>query len=698
MAGISVNQIIGQFVAEVRNRKVLRVVAMYSVAAWLVLQFAEVTFEPFGIPDWSMRALVIAAIAGVPIAFLLAWTIDIRPEGLIFDLPLWTAGGTRSRPPRRSDWIYAALLAGSLSWGAFLAVDLLMGDMMMEGLDDTPAAITSDSAASNVAPPNSVAVLAFENFDGQAESDYFAAGLAEEILNLLAAVPQLRVAARTSSFRFRNEDVDIRDVATRLGVRHVLEGSVRRSGDTMRVIAQLIDGEEGYHDWSKTYDRKLEDIFAVQEEIAAAVVNEMSITLAVETGTLENARPTGNVDAYVYYLEGRGRLRASQDADVNRTAATLFRNAIAIDPAFARAWSGLCQALLQVYSIGRTSEDFDAARSACDQAAELDPDVGSEVALALGQLYRARGQLETAESYLQRSIHLEPKEPDAYIEMGQIRADQKREAEALALFKQALALKRNYWRAHSALAMQYFRSARYAESARAFEVATSLAPDVAAAFAGKGAAYAMLGDRMRSRQAYDRSLALKPSRQAFTNMGMRYYYDGQYRDAADMQERALEYAPDDHRVWGRLAESLRFVGGSARASQDAYRRAAALAEAQRQVNDSDWETTGLLGLYYAHLGRLPEALDEARTAVELSDRSPGSLYFLALVLQQAEDTAGTLRALEEAVRKDPGHEAIIRNDPDLKELARSAGWTQRLNTPPERRNTQPREDWNQPRG
>lgn len=683
MAGISVNQIIGQFVAEVRNRKVLRVVAMYSVAAWLILQFAEVTFEPFGIPDWSMRALVIAAIAGVPIAFMLAWAIDIRPEGLIFDLPLWTAGGTRSRPPRRSDWIYAALLIGSLSWGAFLAVDLLMGDMVMPDAAESPSALANDAGRASSAPPNSVAVLAFENYDGLAESDYFAAGLAEEILNLLAAVPQLRVAARTSSFRFRNEDVDIRDVADRLGVRHILEGSVRRSGETMRVTAQLIDGAEGYHDWSKTYDRKLEDIFAVQEEIAAAVVNEMSITLAVESSTLEDARPTADVEAYVYYLEGRGRLRASQDADVNRTAATLFRSAIAIDPDFARAYSGLCQALLQVYSIGRASEDFDAARTACDRAAELDPEVGSEVALALGQLYRVRGQLDAAERYLKRSIHLEPKEPDAYIEMGQIRSDQKRNDEALALLEQALALKRNYWRGHSAIAMQYFHNARYAESARAFEVATSLAPDVAAAFAGKGAAYAMLGDRIRSRKAYDRSLALKPSRQAFTNMGMRYYYDGQYRDAADMQERALEYAPDDHRVWGRLAESLRFVGNSQKASQDAYRRAAALAETRLEVNSGDWETTGLLGIYYAHLGRLPEALESARAAVELSNRSTGAMYFLALVLQQGEDTVGTISALEEVLRKDPGYESIIRNDPDLKDLARSEGLAQLLDSAPE---------------
>ncbi len=674
-----VNQFIGQFLAEVRKRKVLRVVAMYSVAAWLVLQFAEVTFEPFGIPDWSMRALVIAAIAGVPVTFALAWVIDVRPEGLIFDLPLWTAGGARARPPKRSDWIYAGLLAGSLTWGAFLAADLLLEDLVQS--DGGVPGETGTPPARPAAPANSIAVLAFENFDGRSESDYFAAGLAEEILNLLAARPELRVAARTSSFRFQGERLDIREVAALLGVRHVLEGSVRRSGDRIRVTAQLIDGDRGYHDWSRTYDRELADIFALQDELAAAVVNELSLALSIDPATPAE-RPTGNIEAYVFYLEGRGRLRASLDADVNRAAATLFRDALAIDPGFARAWSGLCQAQLQLYSIGRNGDDFSAAKDACERAAELDGEQAAEVALALGKLYRYRGQLDTAEQYLERAMAAEPSEPDAYIEMGEIRDRQMREDDAERFFRRAVDLKRNYWAAHSALGMFYFRVGRYRDSADAFEVATRLAPDVASAFAGKGAAYALLGERSLSRAAYDASLALKPSRQAYTNMGMRYYYDGQFVDAADMQRRALEYAPEDHRVWGRLAESLRFVDGAEREADDAYETAARLAQAMLEVNDQDWETTGLLGIYLVHLGRLEEARTLVARAVALSNRAPGALYFQALVLQESEDSAGALTALEAAIAADPGYRDIVADDPDLVDLAGTARFQALLEAPP----------------
>lgn len=652
---------------EIRKRKVLRVVAMYSVAAWLVLQFAEVTFEPFGVPAWGMRALVMTAIAGVPIAFLVAWVVDLRPEGLIFDLPLWTAGGTRSRPPRKSDLVYLALLVASLVGGAYLAVDLLRESV------SEPESLPQPEQALTVAAANTIAVLAFDNFDGDEQSDYFAAGLAEEILNLLAGLPRLRVAARTSSFRFRGQSLDIREVAKRLAVRYVLEGSVRRAGETMRVSAQLVDGAVGFNDWSEVYDRKLEDVFQVQEEIAAAVVNELSIALSIDAGEIKADRPTDDVSAYVFYLEGRGRLRASIDADVTRTAASLFQTALEMDPGFARAYSGLCEAHLRLYGIASAVEDFEVAKSACETASELDPGVNSEVALALGKLFRYRGMLEAAERKLTESLALDPKDVDAYIELGEVRAQQKRPEEAEALFTRALEVKRNYWHAHAALGTFYYRSGRYPEAAKEFQIAVRLAPDVAAAFAGLGAAYSMLGDKRKSREAYDQSLELKPSRQAFTNMGLRYYYDGQFQDAVDMQQRALEYASDDHRVWGRLAESYRFIPGAEADAERSYEAALQFAEAVLEVNAEDWETLGLLGLYSAHLGRFAEARQHVDRAVALSDRAPTTLYFMALIRYETEDNAGALAVLEELLEMDPGYIPIVRGDPDLAGLLRSSG-------------------------
>lgn len=654
--------------AEIRRREVLRVVAIYAVSAWVVLQVVETTAEPLGLPPWTMRALVIATIVGFPISFFLAWVIDFRGDGFIFDLPLWVGEGDHSRLHKKSDVAYMALLALMLAGGIYGAIVLFLDDV----------ADTQEVVASGIAPRNSIAVLAFENFDGNPETDYFAAGLAEEILHFLADLKELSVAARTSSFRFRGEQVDIREVGALLAVRHVLEGSVRRAGERVRVVAQLINAENGYHVWSKDYDRELTDIFAIQQEIASAVVNELKIALSVESEERLQAQPTESLDAYVLFLQGRDRMRSSNDADVMEAASGLFTKALEIDPRFARAHAGLCEARLRLYEISKDPTDFEHAESECVEAGRLDPGLSSEIRIALGKLYRFRGWYDRAEALLDEAIALSPEAVDAYIELGEVRAAQNRPAEAEALFQRAIDLKRNYWAAHEALASFLYRNERYREAAEVYEIVTNLAPDVASAFGGKGAALWMLGERDRARTAYDRSLALKPSRQGYTNMGMRYYYAGRFEDAVDMQKKALEFAPDDHRVWGRLAESYRFAAGGVSESRDAYRKAAELAAANLEVNESEWDTMGLLALYHAHLDRPEEALRLADRAVEISGRKAEALYYQALARQRTGDEEGALDALAEAVATDDGYRQLIGSDPDLAPLRDSPRFAQLL--------------------
>ena len=636
----------------------MRVVAIYAVTAWLVLQVAEVTVGPLELPPWIMKSLVIGAIAGFPISFLLAWVIDIHRGGLIFDLPLWVGDRDNPRPQKKTDLIYAAVLALLLAGGTYSTAVLLF--------DDEPAIVITTET-----PPNSIAVLAFDNFDGHSETDYFAAGLAEEILNLLAAMRELNVAARSSSFRFRGEQVDVRDVSRILSVRHVLEGSVRRDGDRIRVAAQLIDGDNGYLSWNESYDRELDDIFAIQKEIAAAVVSELKIALSVDSEQLLQGQPTENIDAYVYYLQGRERLRSSLDADVMITADELFQKAIEIDPGFSRAYAGICEVHLRLYDIGNDTNDFQTAETACGEAGQLDPGLNSDIHLALGKLYRYRGWYEQAEAQLNDAIAISPMAADAYIELGKIRMAQNRLNDAEASYLRAVDLKRNYWKAHMELASYYYRTERYADAARAYEIATSLAPDVASAFGGKGAAYWMLGESEKAREAYDRSLELKPSRQAYTNMGSRYYYAGQFNDAVESQLKALEYAPDDHRVWGRLAESYRFVPGGEEESLRAYERAAELAEENLAINENDWETMGLLGLYYSHLNRAEEARNLVSRSVSMSKRASEALYYQALSRLKLGDQNGALDSLEEAVLSDEQYAQFIVSDPDLQLLRNS---------------------------
>ena len=657
---VNISRYIQLFASELRRRRVVRVVTIYVVTAWVVLQVAEVTFEPLGLPPWMMRSLIVTAVIGIPISALLAWFIDFTEKGLVLDLPLWVGDRDNPRSRRKSDLVYAALLALLMAALTYTAI------VMFSSPEDKVAPALSVAQS----PSNSIAVLAFRNFDGQRDSDFFALGLGEEILNLLAGFEELNVAARTSSFRFKNDEVDVREVAEILGVRHVLEGSVRQNQERIRVTAQLIDGTDGYHVWSKVYDRALTDIFAIQEEIASAVVNELQIALSVDSVQKLQQSPTDDIDAYIFYLQGRERLNSSLDNDVTKTAVQLFEKAIGIDPAFSRAYAGICEAHLRLYEMAYDTEEFEHARKACEEASKLDAGLNGETYLAMGRLYRYRGSEwhEQADQLLSRAINTFPSNPDAYIELGELRVVQNRIDEAEPLFLRAVDLKRNYWKAHEALAGFYYSNEEFQKAVNAYEVASSLAPDVASVFGGKGAAYNMLGDIQSARTAYERSLELKPSRQAYTNTGLMFYYAGQFEDAAEMQKRALELAPDDHRVWGRLAESCRFVPGREVESTDAYRRAIQLARENLDINANDWRTRGLLATYLVHSGEFEMALEQAKQALSESQRNREALYYLALVQTVAGLTEDALSTLEETVEGDEQYRKFVADDPDMQVL------------------------------
>jgi TolB-like protein/Tfp pilus assembly protein PilF len=652
---VNLSRLFQVFLVELRRRRILRVLAIYAVAAWLALQVAEVTFEPLGFSQGAMRALILVALAGFPVMFVLAWLIELSPEGFMFDLPLWPRPGEAATRSRRLDPWMALVLVGVLGFGIYSAVS------MLEPAPDT-------QRVANDRTRNSIAVLPFENFDGGKQSDYFSGGLAEEILFLLAELPELDVAARTSSFQFRGTPVDVREIASTLGVSKVLEGSVQRDGDRLQVKTQLVDGETGYQRWQQSYQRELADIFAIQREIAEAVVEELRINLSSASVARLQTAPTGSLEAYLLYLQGSEKLRSSQDPRVVREAGELFMQALALDPDFARALAGRCEVGLRLYEIGRATAEFEQAQADCTRASALDGGLNVEVQVAMARLYRFRGWHERADRQLQNALAIAPRNVDAQIELGALRAAQGLSTEAEASLLRAVDLKPNYWKAYEALAGFYYRNERYLEAVQAYAIVARLAPNMASAHAGLGAAHWMLGKVEESRVAWDRSLALDPSRQAYTNLGLRYYYAGHFDKAADMQRQALVLAPDDHRVWGRLAESLRQLGGHEDESREAYGRAAELARSNLEINDSDWSTRGLLGLYQAY-GTQP-ALGQAEVdrAVADSNGAAEALYYQALVRVRQGDVDGTIEALERAVAKDPQYRTFVISDPDFKPL------------------------------
>lgn len=672
-----------QLVAEVKQREVIQVVVAYGVISWLILQVAGLTFGPLGLPESGVRYLIIITIAGFPAVFFLAWIIDVNSKGIMFDLPLWRANlpidegdlvgvsnnhqnanqnNKSQEVPQKTMAILACLL---VIVGTWWLVTLLDGWIKPHVSEQTDL-----KAVSQAGPKvdNSIAVLAFENFDGEQSTNYFANGLSEEILNYLASINELNVAARTSSFRFRDEQIDVREVANLLNVNHVLQGSVRLEGNRVRISAQLIDGSEGFHAWSKSYDRNLDDIFAIQREIASAVVNELKIALSVDSQSRLQHNQSENIDAYIFYLQGIEKLRNAPDKARMNTAINLFKQALEIDSSFSRAYAGLCEANLGLYERSNSVNDFTNAQDACDRAQSLSIGINTDVEVALGRLYRFRGLYRKAQDTLASAISNSPNSVDAYIELGEVHAGQKQFQQAESAFLRAIDLKRNYWKAHEALASFYFAIERYNEAVNVYKTVSRLTPDSSLGYDGMGAAYWMLGETKSALQAYEKSLTINPSRQTYTNLGMFHYYLGQFEKAVEKQNKALELAGDDHRVWGRLAESYRFVAGQSAESSFAYTRAAELAKSNLAINQEDWYTRSLLAIYLSHLGQKVEANRAIELAVEQSERNPEVLYFKALIVLQDNNIDDALNLLEEAVAQDHTYNLFMALDPDLQTL------------------------------
>jgi len=382
------------FLAEIKRRRVGKVAIAYGAVAWAVTEAASVVLPALYVPEWAMTFLVIFLLVGFPIAMVLAWVFDVSATGIERTEPLPGA------PPQMQFRTRAA-------FGAAVLIAMAgLGYLLYE------RGVGRAEAAGN---RSSIAVLPFTNLSGDASKDYFSDGMSEELLNLLARIPGLKVAARTSAFAYKGRNVDVREVGKELGVETVLEGSVRQSADQVRITAQLIDTESGFHIWSETYDRRMADIFTVQDEIATAIVDKLKIELAPKEQQLaqRETAPTQNVEAYEFYLQARAIWKRRGEDNLNR-AIELYQAALARDPAFARAHAGLASAyvVLPGYSMDDGDEEkfLKMAEQSARQALALDPNIG-EAHAVLAQINAARGNFLDAESGFFFAISLEPNEP-----------------------------------------------------------------------------------------------------------------------------------------------------------------------------------------------------------------------------------------------------------------------------------------------
>ncbi len=451
---------------ELRRRKVIRVAVVYIIGTWLIIQIADATFEYLPLPEGSNTLVIVLLIVGFPLAMVLAWAYELTPTGV-------------KRDP----------------------------------IDVSPS--QENKAAMIAAEPSStsIAVLPFADMSPDRDQEYFCDGVAEEILNMLSQVKDLQVSSRTSSFRFKGQALDIGDIARKLRVKTVLEGSVRKAGDKLRITAQLIDPASGFHLWSASYDRSMEDIFRIQDEIAHHIADVLKVKL-----TPRSSAYTQNVEAYDYYLQGWNYFHRVGPKNM-ALARHLFSKAIELDPEFAKAWAGLADSYGYDYLYyNPLDENLEQSTGASKKALELAPDL-AETHTSRAFAHSLCGEFEQAE----------------------------RE------FKQAISINPNLFEAHYLYARTCFHEGKLERAAELFEKASEVRPLdyqslvlLSRVYEGLGQEQSSLDASRRAVTVAEKVLELKPDETRALYLGATPLHKvGRMEEAQRWIERALFIDPDD---------------------------------------------------------------------------------------------------------------------------------------------------------
>ena len=571
--------------------------------------------------------------------------------------------------PRVLGWLGGILAVAVLLAAPWAISRYLRGPQPAEPFAGAPGSVV-------VQPPRTIAVLPLLDMSPAGGNAYLGDGLAQELSARLARIRGLRVAARTSAFVFKDRRADVRTIAQTLGVRHILEGSVRREGDHLRVTAQLIDTSSGYNVWSQTYDRTWQDLLAIEDDLARSIIGALQVVLSSELAQRAAQPPTTHLVAFDLYLAGLAKLHGPAGVTQLEEADETFHQALAQDPKFALAYAGLCQRYAMGYDQTRDAALVTQAEAACGQALKLDDSL-REVSAALGHLYLVSGRNVQAQAIFRNAIRGDPGDADGYVGLGEAYDGQQRTAEAEHSYRQAVDVEPTYWAAQTALGNFLFRHGRSGAAVATYRRVTELIPASPLAFNNLGAALEMSGDFQGAATAFERSLALEPTRSAYSNSGTVYYFLGRYADAARMFSRATEIAREDHRVWGNLADALwQTDAGRVQAHSD-YRRAMALAQRSLEVNSKDAVTWIQLAYYSARVGDTDRVQRYASRALALGSDDVFVHYYAALIALERRDTAAALDSLSHAVGL--GYPAqLVRAAPDFASLRSNVRFQQLL--------------------
>ena len=477
------------FFSELKRRNVYKVAVAYAVVSWLLIQIATQVFPFFEIPNWAVRLVVLALIAGFPVALVFSWAFEITPEGIIRETDVEPGKSITHHTGKKivaMTVVLAIIAAGLLAFRLF-------GPKLV---------VPRHGEVSKAIPEKSIAVLPFDSLSEDKSNAYFAEGVQDEILTRLAKVADLKVISRTSTQHFKSEPDDLPQIAKQLGVAHVLEGSVQKANDKIRVNVQLINALTDTHLWAETFDRKLTDIFAVESEIAKTIADTLQTKLSGAEQHAIAARPTENTEAHQLYLKGRFFWNKRTGTDLKKSI-DYFQQAIAIDPNYALAYAGLADAyvFLPGYTAGTPGDCYPKAIAAARKALELDNALAEAHTTLAIALWSYEFDLAHANGEFQRAIELNPNYATGHQQYGNITLSASgRFNDAIAEGKRAVELDPLSLVINADLGMNYYYARRYDEAIA--QLRKTLEMD-----SGYYYAHVNLGQVLMAKRAFDEAIA-----------------------------------------------------------------------------------------------------------------------------------------------------------------------------------------------
>ena len=596
------------FFAELKRRNVYKVAVAYAAVGWLVIQIATSTFPVLQIPTWAMRLVIVLVLLGFPIALVLAWAFELTPDGI---KRTQDGEGASVKSGGRRGWIVVAMIA--LAAGAWWFIGKPL-----------PFLKHDYARQDGEAPAKSIAVLPFASLSEDKANAYFSEGIQDEILTRLAQIRDLKVISRTSTLRYKSAPENLLEIAKQLGVAHVLEGSVQKFGDRVRINVQLINARTDTHLWAETYDRTLTDVFAVESEVSQRVADSLRARLTgVEKATLAS-KPTEDAMAYDAYLRGLAVVASNRESvEAYTGAAEYFDTAVRIDPKFAQAWARASVAHSRMYWAGydRSPARVEKAKLAAEKARELEPNAG-ETFLARGYYeYMISRDYDAASAAFKEALSRLPNNTDTLVALSLIERRRALWPEAVAHQEQAARLDPQSVPVLSQLGITYFALKRFADAHTIVDRLLALAPENPQVLAGL-ARLDLAEGNLEAAETSMRSVPPAPSTDYIFEMQMRLpLIAGRNAETIKLIENAFAETPPPA---GFFAGKYRYIlgfakelGGDATGARGAYETARAELTKVIEAQPASAEAHLYLALALAGLGEKDGAYSAAQKAIAL---------------------------------------------------------------------------------